>query len=383
MDIGQKTLGQLSAERNDKKYVTLETAAKLSGYTKDYLERLCRLGKIEYRVWNNDQYVPELESLLKETHTILVSFEGVQMVNKDETTEAPVVPPTAALPEVAQTGSAPVSDSKRDELTFVVRPVLSRVEQHARETPTVDTAPVESRTEPRLPSVFGGAHIAVPVSSGEHEEWKTMLRTSGNVPVDRLPTPEATVAATPPEPVPTVSIPTAVAIDPVPIKTEPLHEDPPVTQPAIHLEIFDGETLARHRTGGEGKAAEVSELPARDTTESPPQIPIASDLPILEPEHHLVPVDPHPISRSPAFNLALIALIALGVALIGYFGAAPDPTAERTAEGMREDLVASVADSFSDEVIVEETQRGTIRVAPVFHDRIGEDREFLLVPVQN
>jgi hypothetical protein len=381
MDIGQKTLGQLSAERNDKKYVTLETAAKLSGYTKDYLERLCRLGKIEYRIWNNGQYVPELESLLKETHTILVSYEGVQIVNKDETVEAPITPVAEVLPEITPTESTRVSDSKRDELTFVVRPVFSRVEQHAQETPSVDTASAKTRTEPRLPSVFGGTHISVPVSSGENEEWKTMFRTSGSVPADRLPAQGAVVDA--PEPVPITSIPVAEVTDPIPRKPELPHEDSSVIQPATHLEIFDAEMLARHRTEREQHADAVPALIANETTETSLPTPATSNLPILAQEHHLVPVDPHPISRSPAFNLALIALIALGIALIGSFGVAPDQAAERTAEGVRKDLVASVAELFSDEVIVEETQRGTIRVVPVFHDHMGEDREFLLVPVQN
>lgn len=87
MDAAPKTLAQLEEEGKEKKYVTLETGSKLSGYTKDYLERLCRLNKIDHRVWNNGQFVLELESLLKETHTILVSYDGISFIDKKELTD--------------------------------------------------------------------------------------------------------------------------------------------------------------------------------------------------------------------------------------------------------------------------------------------------------
>ena len=87
MDVGNKTLAQLSDEGKEKKYVTLEVGAKVSGYTKDYLERLCRLNKVEYRLWNNGLFVIELESLLNETHTILLSYEGLTFVEKSELTD--------------------------------------------------------------------------------------------------------------------------------------------------------------------------------------------------------------------------------------------------------------------------------------------------------
>ena len=68
----------------EKKYVTLETGSKLSGYTQDYLERLCRLKKVDYRIWNNGQFVIELESLLQETQTILLSHDGIAFVDNGE-----------------------------------------------------------------------------------------------------------------------------------------------------------------------------------------------------------------------------------------------------------------------------------------------------------
>lgn len=395
MDIGQKTLGQLSAERNEKKYITLETAAKLSGYTKEYLERLCRLGKIEYRLWNNGQYVPELESLLRETHTILVSFEGIQLVNKEETMEAPAtrmesVPSTPSSESVATAQS----DSRRDELTFVVRPVLSRVEHQLREAKkSPDLAAQEGqKTEPRLPPVFGGAHIAVPVISGEGEEWRSVLKATGAVSVDRLPTvfPKTSQVS-----VPNPSEESSVIIketsdaqdsrNSADAQSGAQSESETIVHPAIHLEIFDAETLARQRANT--KASAVAETPTISASpDSLPSPEVSSAYPStflqVEPERHLVPVEPHPITKSPVFNLALISLVALGVVLIGYFGSPPASESFRTAESFRNDLVASVAESFSDEVIVQESSNGNIVITPVFKSGPGKEKEFILTPVQ-
>lgn len=83
MNVGNKTLSQLSDEAKEKRYVTLEVGAKVSGYTKDYLEHLCRLNKVEFSLWNKGQFVIELESLLTETHTILLSYEDINFVDKE------------------------------------------------------------------------------------------------------------------------------------------------------------------------------------------------------------------------------------------------------------------------------------------------------------
>ena len=88
MDVGNKSLSQLSQEAKEKRYVALDVGAKVSGYTKEYLERLCRLNKVEYRMWNNGQFVIELESLLRETHTILLSYEDIVFVEKTELSES-------------------------------------------------------------------------------------------------------------------------------------------------------------------------------------------------------------------------------------------------------------------------------------------------------
>lgn len=99
MDVGNKTLSQLSDEAKEKRYVSLPTAAKISGYTTDYLDRLCRLNKIECRTWNQGEFVIELASLLAETHAILLSYEDIHFVEKSllvpET--APIAPAASSL----------------------------------------------------------------------------------------------------------------------------------------------------------------------------------------------------------------------------------------------------------------------------------------------
>ena len=87
MDIGVQTLAQLSEENKEKKFISVDLGSKLSGYTKDYLERLCRLEKIEYRLLPNGSFAMELESLLRETHTILLSYEGLTFLERSELTE--------------------------------------------------------------------------------------------------------------------------------------------------------------------------------------------------------------------------------------------------------------------------------------------------------
>ncbi len=99
MDVGNKTLSQLSDEAKEKRYVALETGAKISGYTKEYLERLCRLNKLEYRLWNHGEFVVELSSLLAETHAILLSYEDINFVEKNllEPQSEPTVPTESLL----------------------------------------------------------------------------------------------------------------------------------------------------------------------------------------------------------------------------------------------------------------------------------------------
>ena len=121
MDIGAQTLAQLSLENKEAKYVTLETGSKISGYTKDYLERLCRLNQVNYRMWSNGTFVIELESLLRETHTILLSYEGITFVDKNELTDpVPQIVPNILLSRIkvdATTASPTVGETMKKEET--------------------------------------------------------------------------------------------------------------------------------------------------------------------------------------------------------------------------------------------------------------------------
>src|SRR3989339_71819 len=115
----------------EKKYVTLETGSKLSGYTQEYLERLCRLKKVDYRIWNNGQFVIELGSLLRETQTILLSNDGISFVDKGELADPvrEVVGSmlSSALKEVTTTVATP-------EVTTPVMPIPNTVLAQETET---------------------------------------------------------------------------------------------------------------------------------------------------------------------------------------------------------------------------------------------------------
>lgn len=116
MDLGSKTLSQLSEEGKEKMFVTLEVGSKISGYTKEYLERLCRLQKVEYRM-RGDIYVIELTSLLDATHTILLSYEDITFVDKNELSDPPpqasAEPVSSALKTITPETSSVNSEASR------------------------------------------------------------------------------------------------------------------------------------------------------------------------------------------------------------------------------------------------------------------------------
>lgn len=144
MDTGNKTLAQLSEEGKNARYVTLEVGSKLSGYTKEYLERLCAMNKVSFLLWNNEQHVIELSSLLKETHTILLSYEGLTFVDKAGLSVPPQMPffdaqiaekesaqnevsrPLAAqIPHFSEHGRLPSRASNAGMFSFTGRAVVS------------------------------------------------------------------------------------------------------------------------------------------------------------------------------------------------------------------------------------------------------------------
>jgi len=352
MDIGQKTLGQLSAERNEKKYVTLDTASKISGYTKDYLERLCRLGKMEYRLSLSGQYAPELESLLRETHTILVSFEGIQFSGKEETSDPPAVVHSSNISQPEEpTTSSVRSEEKKNAFTFVTRPVLSRAVEPrsaaaSAPTPVPASSSVSPAELPQVSAMFQAPRVAVSVQSGEEEGWESLVRPVAK-PVSETLSPRLARES-----------------------SETIHK-------AVHLEIFDADMLARHRDESPSTPRPTG-MPTGIVPSKPGQ-----NLPIPEPQRHLTVIDPHPVIRNPALNIALIALVAIGFGLVGLFASVSPQKQEQVAQNpSNEDLVASVASVFSDDVIIRQKEAGVVGVTPVFRDREGQERDFLLIPVR-
>lgn len=70
---------------SEEKYITLELASKISGYTIETLERLASSRKISSGVWN-EKYVAELNSLLAVTGSILLNLDGINPIDDREIT---------------------------------------------------------------------------------------------------------------------------------------------------------------------------------------------------------------------------------------------------------------------------------------------------------
>ena len=205
MDTGNKTLAQLSEEGKEARYVTLDVGAKISGYTKDYLERLCRLHKVNYLERNIGEHVIELESLLKETHTILLSYEGLTFVDKSELTapseaallkevekmedKSEITPPpySTQVPNFAQngrddaqekedmfsfTGRAVVSDAHHPEATPEKQKIVPASTELAKEPVVAEVLPppvtlTQKKSEPRgAPRTLHNV-VHIPIAGGE------------------------------------------------------------------------------------------------------------------------------------------------------------------------------------------------------------------------
>ncbi len=340
MELGNKTLAQLAAEHNEKKYVTLETASKLSGYTPSYIERLCRLGKVECRLWNNDQCVPELDSLLKETHTILVSYEGVQTINKDETRESLPSPFSASAQsqEEEQRSSIPNISPARP-LMYTVRPVVSGFD-----------IPDESSGQ--------AAALAQIGTEGAGSIAASHVRD--------IPNPFSHVR---------IPVPVSMVTSLEDTKVPPTLELPPVRLGPVHVSVIDGASVVA-----------LSELPPTTIQLSQEKAGkgngSSQGLPMLEPEHSLMNVEPHPLTKNLALNLVLVSMVIVSTLLIGTLGNIG--SAPATENPRNETLLSSVAASFSDEVEVRNgSSSDRYLVRPVFQGGAGKEQEFQLSPVSN
>jgi hypothetical protein len=372
MDLGNKTLAQLAAEHNEVKYVTLEVASKLSGYTQEYLTRLCRLGKIDYRLWNSVQIVPELESLLRETHTILVSYEGINFINKEETTSDSSQTPNAQSVSM-QTGmaseKAQFTDQERKELfMYVGRPVISDEENMSKTKKIAPSLEHERVSENPVQTV-------VPTKK---EPFVVQVET------DIAPTVQSTVE--PVEKGGVVSEPSAHA-DPQSIDHNNLHQDWDTLllggDTGMHSQVFE-QPKAIPTEGEDDRKQKQTES---DTGEDEKNIHIRPDTQqtsfLIQEEHHLMNIDTSPLTNSTPFQVAVVAVLLGLSGLMGWMNMSDKPDNEVMASvGMSQDEMTNVKSLFSDQVIVTKDEReGIVTVRPVFQSGEGEPQEFELIPV--
>ncbi|MEK7118831.1 MAG: hypothetical protein AAB869_04430, partial [Patescibacteria group bacterium] len=242
MDSDKKTLAELSGEVKEKKYVTLDTGSKISGYTKDYLDRLCRLNKIEHRLSVKGGFVVELGSLLRETHTLLISDDEISFVHKRELVEQPnegaLIPSVAtqkwAVNSLAASAPTPMASVAHD--TALISPHAQTSDDGSlggqATEPTLELIgePVAEATllpsMPRMPRAPLGIEVTTLDSTGS-----TSSRQASSPQAE--PTPALTATLEPEsEATPVVSVPAFVP----PTPSEPLYHQA-VTRPAT-LPIF-------------------------------------------------------------------------------------------------------------------------------------------------
>lgn len=136
-----KTLAQLVEEVKEKKYVALDTAARISGHSVDYLSRLTKGNRIEYRLRQDGGLALELDSLLRETQTILVSYEGIPFVEKDSLTDphialARVEAALSPVPPLPPRTNQIIDENEAEGLMFVGRSVISNDDRSPLPPPT-------------------------------------------------------------------------------------------------------------------------------------------------------------------------------------------------------------------------------------------------------
>jgi hypothetical protein len=83
-----------------KRYVPIAEGAKISGYTYEYIHRLCRIGKIPCRLMG-EKTIVELDALLLQTGTILLGGEHLGFIEVDEHSPYPLIAPAgeASVPK--------------------------------------------------------------------------------------------------------------------------------------------------------------------------------------------------------------------------------------------------------------------------------------------
>jgi hypothetical protein len=330
MDPERKTLAELSKEVREKKYITLDTASKLSGYTIEYLERLCRLDKLEHRLIAKGGFAIELQSLLRETHTLLISDSEIDFVDQRELAppvvevatqiEAPlvepitlpvarlprepevVVPPTPPVPPATPTSIYSEYGDEWDALLL----------GSAAETSEIPAPPAPPVSLYHTPSVYRPVTTSVdplphrdtaplfPVLDKGGVQKEEMVAPPAPV-LAPIPTPPAPVVAQTPILVPPapVVVPQQVFVAPViaapapvppPVFTPLAPPSPPISTPVLGRQVVGNAIAPTLSAQGIPPLATAHALAQAQTLTPAPSV---SHLPEISPEHHLAIPESH------------------------------------------------------------------------------------------
>ncbi len=153
-----------------KRYVLLSEASRISGYTREYIDRLCRIGKMPCRVMG-DKTVVELDTLLSQTGTILLGSEHISFIELQGDTPYPIqADAPSSQPQIEDTPSI-------SRLAHIA--VIGQTHHEGEELSPEKKDHFPSNALPFFSSALGakktGFHI--PVSGGAN------IATSRNIPV--------------------------------------------------------------------------------------------------------------------------------------------------------------------------------------------------------
>ena len=161
----QQTLAEIALGARKKSYIAIETASRVTGYTVEYLKRLCELSRLEYRLRPDGSYAVPIEALLKETQTILISYDGIPFLDMEilidpepgvgDVVPAPLSSPISEVSEpslhdgvepktmgalVRGVAMHPTEESRAGVLSFVGQPIFSEQGQSEKTDDASDLA---------------------------------------------------------------------------------------------------------------------------------------------------------------------------------------------------------------------------------------------------
>lgn len=114
-----------------KRYIPLADAARISGYTREYIDRLCRIGKIPCRTMG-EKMIVELDALLSQTGTILMGGEHLGFIEVDEHSSYPLLTPVGTM-SVAAPEAPIIAESRFGHIAVVGETVHAEEEIEGRE----------------------------------------------------------------------------------------------------------------------------------------------------------------------------------------------------------------------------------------------------------